>query len=324
MSKFSLKIILKSLVAIILLGWFLHKNDVNIILGHISGLSLRIFLAAAALDLVYILIKSLRWKLLLPPYSIFKLIELSFISQFYSVVSVGQFAGEAAKVYILSKGQKEVGQIAMSVLIDKITGIIGLIIVAIVGLFFTQTILPANLTRTFIAVAILCLIIIFLARLPFIHGQLLKLFNNWHGRSVKLKKIFGWTISVLEAWYVYSKKIKYIFISIILSIIFQLVLVGVYMILSYGVGVHISFFDWCWVLGILSAVLVLPITIGGIGVREGSLVGMLGFFMIDSEKALALSFSAFGIQLIFAMVGGIIEGKRTGIFKMPSNKNLSM
>lgn len=325
MSKSSLKIILKISVALILLSWLLYKSDIDMILDNISSLPIKVFLAAVILDLFYLLIKSFRWRLLLPQYPVLKLIEISFIGQFYSIVSVGQFAGEAAKIYILGKGQKESGRIAMSVFIDKITGIIGLIILSILGLFFTPTILPKSLVWSFSIVAVLCLVLIFLVRLPFIYHQLLKLFNFQFTKYARLKKIFGWAVSLLESWYVYSKKTKYIFISIFLSIIFQLVLVGVYIILSRGLDINISFFDWCWVLGILSGLLVLPITVAGIGVREGSLVGLLGFFMVAPERALALSFSIFGMQLIFAIIGGAVEAKRIGIFKIkPSDINLNM
>lgn len=316
MSKSILKTVLKILVAVVLLSWLLFKSDVKIIFENISALPMKVFLAAVFLDLFYLFIKSFRWRLFLPQYPILKLIAISFIGQFYSVVSVGQFVGEAAKIYILGKGQKESGQIAMSVFIDKITGIIGLIILAILGLFFTPTILPKSLVWSFSVVAILCLVLIFLVRLPFIYCQLLKLFNFQFTKYARLKKIFVWAVSLLESWYVYSKKTKYIFISIVLSIIFQLVLVGVYVILSRGLDIKISFFDWCWILGILSGLLVLPITVAGIGVREVSLVGLLGFFMVAPEKALALSFSVFGIQLIIAFIGGIIEAKRTGMFEI--------
>lgn len=318
--RLNLRFILKILVAIVLLSWFLYKSDVNKIFENIYNLPLKILLSAVILDFIYLFIKSFRWQLLLPQYSIRQLVELSFISQFYSLISAGQFVGEAAKIYILGKGKKDAGQITMSVLIDKITGIIGLIIVAIFGLFFTPTILPKSLTWTFIVSAILCLVLIFSIRLPFIYNLLFKFLNSRLNKSIRLKKIFNSAINLLAAWHVYSKKIKYIFISIVLSVIFQLVLVGVYMILSYGFGISISFLDWCWLLGFITVLLVLPITIGGIGVREGSLVGLLGFFMITPEKALALSFSIFGLQLVFAAIGGIIEIKRTGLLNFKTKE----
>lgn len=314
MKKKLLKISFKILIATSLLAWFLYKSDVAKILENILSLPVNILFYALAVNFIYLIIKSFRWKLLLPQYPLKKLVELSFISQFYSVISAGQFVGEAAKIYILGKGQKDAGQIAMSVFIDKITGIIGLIIVAVFGLALTPTILPKSLSFSFIAAAALCLISIFLIRLPFIYNFLLNLLSGWHDRAAKFKRPLALAARLLEAWYLYSKKTRIIFLSVILSIIFQIVLLAVYMILSYGLNIKISFLDWCWLLGVLSGLLVLPITIGGLGVREGTLVGLLGFFLVAPEKALALSFSIFAVQLVFALIGGIVETRRAKVF----------
>ncbi|MDD4900816.1 MAG: lysylphosphatidylglycerol synthase transmembrane domain-containing protein [Patescibacteria group bacterium] len=325
MNKPWLKTGLKVLVAISLLSWFLYHSDIDKIFENLSSLSPRVLAAAIILSLIYQVIKSFRWWLLLTQYSFFKLIKLNLISQFYSLFSVGQFVGEGAKIYILGKGQKEAGRIAMSVLIDKITGMIGQVIVAIFGLAFTKTILPKSLTWTFIAAAILCLFLIFLIRLKFVYNFLSKILSDWSAVAIKLRRFVGWAIRLLEAWHSYSKKIKIIFVCIVLSMVFQLVLAGVYMILSHGLGINILFLDWCWILGILAGFLVLPITVGGLGVREGSLVGLLGIFMIAPEQALALSFSFFGVQLVLAVIGGMIEAQRIKMFKIGlPNKSLNI
>ena len=322
MNKYKLKISLKILVAVGLLSWFLSQSDIGKIFASISDLSMKNLAAAVLLSLIYLIIKSFRWHLFLPQYSLIKLLQLIFISQFYSIFSVGQFVGEAAKIYILGRGQKEAGQIAMSVLIDKVTGIIGVIIVAILGLAFTKTVLPENLTWIFLTAAVACLIIIFLIKLPLVYDWLIRFFSSWFNRSIKFKQPIGLMIKLIEAWHIYSRKTKIIFFSVILSVIFQLVVVGIYLILSFGFAIEVSFFDWCWLSSLIAGLAVLPITIGGLGVREGSLVGLLGFFTVAPEKALALSFAVFGIQLIFAVIGGIFEIRRAKMFKIkPANNN---
>jgi uncharacterized membrane protein YbhN (UPF0104 family) len=68
-------------------------------------------------------------------------------------------------------------------------------------------------------------------------------------------------------------------------------------IFSSAVGVEISFIDWFWILAILNIVLLLPITIGGMGLREGALIGVLGMLSVPPEKAIVISFGFFGIQI---------------------------
>lgn len=311
-----LKTTLKILVAIALLSWFLIKSDLNKVFANIANLSINILFAALLINFIYIIIKSFRWRLFLPQYSLAKLFKLSLICQFYTIFSFGQFAGEAAKIYILGKGRENSGQIAMSVLIDKVCGIIGPVIIAIFGLIFTKIILPKSLIWTFIIMVIICLILIFSVRLPLFYQALSGFFVNWLKRSRRFVGLINLFIKTIEAWYIYSKQIRIILASIFLSVILQLLSIGIYMILSSGFAIPVSFFDWCWLSSIISGLLVLPITIGGLGVREGSLVGLLGFFAIAPEKALALSFSLFGVQLFFAVIGGLVETRRSKMFKL--------
>jgi len=314
MNKRWLKTGLKISIAIILLGWFLYRSDLGKIFENLFNLPLLVFLAVVILNFFYIFIKSFKWRLLLPQCSIKKLLSLSLIGQFYSLFSAGQFVGEATKIYILGKDQKETGQTAMSVIVDKITGIIGLVVVSIFGLIFTDNVLPQKAIWTFSFIVLVCLVFLFLIRLIFIYNSLINFLDFCSIKAPKFKKICGWFIEIINAWHYFSKKFGVIFICVILSIIFQLILVGSYMILGWGLDINLSFLDWCWVLGIFFGLLSLPITIGGLGVREGSLVGLLGLFAVEPERALAFSFSILGMQLIFAVIGGILELKRTRLF----------
>jgi hypothetical protein len=56
----------------------------------------------------------------------------------------------------------------------------------------------------------------------------------------------------------------------------------------------------------MSLVLLLPISIGGIGLRDVTLVGMLGGFGIATDQALALSLALLGLQLAMVVVGAIL------------------
>jgi len=319
MPKSRITMILKIIVAVALLAWFLIKSDVGQIFEHLNKLPLGIFLLALAINLVFLILKAWRWSLLLPDFRLSGLVKLNFIGQLYAVISAGQFAGEAAKIYIMGKGQVYAGRVAMSVLIDKLSGIIGLLIMALLGLIFTSSALPKSMSWTLTALALACLILIFSARLKFAYEYLTKLLNRRLSRSVRFKKAFGILLNLLLAWRDYSKKSKIIFFSVLTSLVLQIMLIGVYQLLGLGLGINISFWDWCWLTAVVGGLTVLPITIGGLGVREASLVGLLGYFTVAPEKALALSFSLFGLQVILAAAGAVWEIKRIKIFKLPNN-----
>ena len=50
--------------------------------------------------------------------------------------------------------------------------------------------------------------------------------------------------------------------------------------------------------------MMLPISINGIGVREGIFVFLLGQWGVDPAQALALAWLEYGIILLFGLLGG--------------------
>lgn len=306
MRKPLFKWLLRFLISAGMLYWLLHKTDFSLILKSFQNFSLfNLFIVLFLFTFTFILL-SYKWKLLLPGYSSYLLMKVIFIGHFYSTVLPGQIAGEAAKAYILGRGKKNAEIIAASVLVDKITGLLGLLLVGIMGLILTQTFIPEIIIISIIALTILLLLSLFFLQIKFIHAFILKAIN--YLKSVfKFESIFRKIELLIYEWKLYSKKGRLLLISTLLGIAYQLISITVNVILSHAFGINVSFADWCWIAAILSFAILLPLSIGGIGIREGTLVGILSLVGVMPEKALALSFSIFCIILIFAIIGGIIS-----------------
>jgi uncharacterized protein (TIRG00374 family) len=220
----------------------------------------------------------------------------------------GQLLGDGAKAYILSKDKIDTGKIWVSVFFDKVTGIIGLLLVGIFGLILTNKSLPAWFILNFIISICICFIVLLLMRIGFFYNLLKRLINNVNLRFNN-NKVIEFLSKLIDAWFLLSKKNKILLFSIFLGIIYQILGILINMLLAREFGINVSFFDWCWIQAVVSVLLLLPLTIGGIGIREGSLIGFLGWFGVASEKALALSFSIFGLQILLAIAGGILDYK---------------
>ena len=88
------------------------------------------------------------------------------------------------------------------------------------------------------------------------------------------------------------------------AVIHVLVVVAGYLA-ARAVGLSVSFTEMGVVLGISTLALSLPITIAGIGVRDGMLIWTLALFGFNvTEEAIALSTCLLGISLFWALVGG--------------------
>jgi uncharacterized protein (TIRG00374 family) len=307
MKKSTFLLLLKSLAAAALLGWFLYRSDVGRVFQTLASLSVLRFFFSTLLIVTAVYVNSIKWSFILPEHPLPKLFQLNLIGQYYSIVLPGQLGGEAAKAYLLGKGQRDAERVLASILFDKITGILGLFLIGIVGLVFTTAALPAGLVWILLIGIAVGVAALFSFRSGVLYGWVSTSLGSLRKRINKLEGFLGRMSRLVDEWHLYSKKPRLLFASILIGAFYQIIGVLINVLLSRGVGIHLGFLDWCWIQAIISLVLLLPITVGGLGVREGSLVGILGWMGIASEKALALSLSLSGLVIIMAVIGGISD-----------------
>ncbi|MCC6847106.1 MAG: flippase-like domain-containing protein [Deltaproteobacteria bacterium] len=96
-----------------------------------------------------------------------------------------------------------------------------------------------------------------------------------------------------------------------LSIVAQIPGVCGYLALGRGLGLGVTFAAMAWVRSVVVLFTVLPISIGGLGVREGALVVTLAAYGVPAADALALSILVFATTILApGLVGGMLEGWR--------------
>ncbi len=270
-----------------------------------------LFLSMTSFSLAQ-LVSTYKWNILLPKSHFLVLLKFVFISQYYAIILPGQLAGEMMKAYCMGKGQKNAEQIAVSVFFDRITGIIGLLLFVLGGLFLSRQQVPLNLTIFTVALLAALCGLLFSVRFDWFFSLLTRFLDRAQDRFASLTKMMGQVTQALEAWRFYLRRGDLVVYSLMLALAFQFLSTLTCAILAWGLGINLPFPDWCWVLGMVSLFVVLPIAIGGIGVREGAFVGLLGFLGVPAATALALSFTIFFLTLCGAAVGAICEWIRIG------------
>jgi uncharacterized membrane protein YbhN (UPF0104 family) len=78
--------------------------------------------------------------------------------------------------------------------------------------------------------------------------------------------------------------------------------------LARALGLELGFLEIAWVRSAALVVGLLPVTVGGLGLREGTVVALLAVFGVSSADALSLSLLAFTVTVLgVGVVGGISE-----------------
>jgi len=104
----------------------------------------------------------------------------------------------------------------------------------------------------------------------------------------------------------YRHKIKYLLISYLFSLIIQVFFLISYSSISLALGLELKFHVFIFIIPFIVLAASVPVTIGGIGIRENALVFAITSFGIAQGQATLFSLIILAIILIIGMMGGMI------------------
>ena len=91
---------------------------------------------------------------------------------------------------------------------------------------------------------------------------------------------------------------------ILFTLLFYLISVGSRLFLGLSIGINLPPIQLGGIILLVNFLILVPITISGIGVRETGYVMLLGLAGIKPEQALLLSFLDFMISISGVLIGG--------------------
>jgi len=98
---------------------------------------------------------------------------------------------------------------------------------------------------------------------------------------------------------------------LVLSLTAQVFGILCWIILARSVGVDVSWATVGWIRGAAMILTIIPVSVGGLGVREGALLVLLRPYAVVDQHALALSLLVFAMTVVVpGLLGGVLEGLR--------------
>lgn len=102
----------------------------------------------------------------------------------------------------------------------------------------------------------------------------------------------------------------YLVVILTLSFAYHLLgIIGPFYLYVLSLNIGLSFLTIAWIRSVILMLGVLPISISGLGVREGTMVFLLHAYGVSAADAIALSFLLFGGGLWIGAIGGLLEAK---------------
>jgi hypothetical protein len=294
-----------SIVLLFLLFKFQHV-DVKRLLENIKAADkFLLFLAFFVNFLVYVLCL-FRWQMLLKAFDFrlpLKRIIISFAGGiFFSSLLPSTIGGDLVRSVDLAAHTNRTKEVVATVFLDRLSGCVALVIVALTALFFGWKYAQDRVVLLSIAIITAIMLAVLLVLFNnFIFSKVNKILNSPRaGRMVEMLK------NLHQEIYHFRRHKKLLFANLLFSIFIQVGSPLAFYITALSLGQKLNIAYFFIFLPIIGTVTLLPISIGGLGVRENTAVFFFAKANMSKDLASAMSFLNSIFILALAVIGGLI------------------
>jgi glycosyltransferase 2 family protein len=296
-------------------------KDFKTISSTLKEINIALILLSFSTIIYGIWITAFRWQTLLKTQgirlSILSLASSTLIGVFFNNFLPTSIGGDVYRAYDVTKKTGFPMSSSVSVLVvERLSGIIASAMFAVAALFLGFTAIGGKSvivpTVIFLAVSI---IIFFLILNPNKFG-LKKL-----AKKIKLlEKLFEKLRNVYNTFLTF-KKFKLVIIKVLFySLTLQLAVVINYWLASRALGISLDLTAFIFIVPVVSIISMLPISLGGIGIREGSFVFIMVSLGAQNAKAVMCSLLLLAMTLIMGIIGGLVYAVRPLIAKKEKDR----
>ncbi len=215
--------------------------------------------------------------------------------------------GDVYRIYDTSKVKNSSGARAASiVLMERTLGILSAVIYLLIALAFGfirfvegYMILPLVIVFVLVGVGIVVMLFPERFKLNIIFGKIKFL----HKFKDKLRQVY-------DTFKSFKKYKKALSLTFLLSIALQFCVVLNYYFCARAFGIDLGIMSFIFIVQVVALISMVPITLGGIGLRENMIVEIMKLLGVQGNEATIVSLLLFLMLLAPGVVGGILYGMR--------------
>ncbi len=298
---------IKCLVSFSLLGFILvFKIPLKEIKDVILSADIGWIIASFSLHSLGLLISAVRWRILIRAQEddapLLFLAKSYLVGSFFNNLLPTRIGGDAVRVWDGSRLSRSVVKSFAIVLVERLTGIIVLLFFALgaaaLRLEMAQSV-PVIWVALISGGAGIILILLFFSPLTL-----------WILHFVPDTKILGKIkqkiVSLRETILFYRGKKPQLTKAMFWALLLQVNVILHFFLIGKALKISINIIDYFVFIPLVLLIQLIPVTINGLGLREGAYLEIFKFYGIAGETALAFSFIDLAFMLIVGTFGGII------------------
>jgi glycosyltransferase 2 family protein len=295
-------------VSLALLGLLLFLADLETVSGVIAGARPELLALMFACMVGERLFAAFRWLVLLrtvePGVAYWPVLRVTLVSNFVGTFLPGGVGIEVLRVYGLSRAMADLPLALSSVLVERLCGLMALVLLTAIGLLLAPIHLPDAVQVVLGAglVALLAAGAVLLHPWPRRIGRRLLALPRL---APLMQRLVGFERRI-DA---YARRPFALALSLALALAFQLLRVTTVVVGAHALGVEAALTIFIAIVPITILVALLPISLGGLGAREVSYVALFGLAGVQPEAALVLALAREAMQLVTTLPGAVLYAR---------------
>ena len=310
--------LIKLSISLILLVYLFYKVDISILANTIKNASIVFLIFAFALKLLSIAVNSKLWYTLLQPFcsklSRLRLFSLYLMSYFFNSFTPGGIGGDAMKIYELSQEQNnKTLVITMSVVLERCVGLFVSLTLASIAV-----IIGMNLVDIEIKLLVWGILVFYLLGIFLVSSQKSPILRVTAMRSIvifliKILNIERIVKEIQDSIHMYKNSHSVMIKAVLTSLAFWIITVMNVWVIAISLNLNAPLHYFFIAVPLIAILIMLPISIQGLGVREVAYVYFFTQVGVSAEAALSMSLISLGFMLLISMIGGIMYGVKSAL-----------
>lgn len=299
--------LLKIIVSLFLLAYVIKLIDWNNAISAVKHANVNFLLLALVLIMIERMVSVFKWCLLLRVKSagvtFWRLFIINYIGSFWGLVLPSSVSVDIVRGYYLSRALADAPLAVSSVIADRVMGLLSLVFLGCCGAWTAGDRFGLAYQRIGVgALALLSMLGVFLIQYePFI---------KWVDRHV-IQRLTVWNLNQhLKKWLKsclqYREFPGTMILVFLLSVLVQVIRVLMFYVVALSFDVQVPAIYYFIFIPLIMLLIMLPISIGGFGIREGSFVGFFSLIGMGSADAFVVSFTVSLLTTLTTACGGLI------------------
>ncbi len=313
----------KIIVTLAIIIFLFARVDLATMGQNLAHANLALLAVALALYFIAIALGALKWQVLVRAQALQatfgSLLTYSLVGLFFGNLLPSNVGGDVIRAYDLMRTTNRAEAAAISVLVDRLMGLVAFLGAAVVMAALAAFTLTrgAELEQIEIATVIAATLFIFAAALMFSRRV-----------SQRVKRVFEFAPfrrlqpiaqRIYHALQVYRHSYRALALNLALSALIVIVTTFVWYAVGIALGVNVSLFYFFLFNPLIAFVLLIPISFNGLGPKEATAVFFFGLVGVPNETALAMSLIFHLLIVLTSLPGGILWARERTL--APAEKN---